>query len=94
MNSERWRCLWMNRNPWCGGLDETYARRQTTTTSLGKAKSKWSPNHQQIQFSDDRLQREGDDDELDVGEREIFAHHPRAAEHRLEHLSPRQIVKS
>ena len=23
MNSERWRCLWMNRTPWCGGgLDE------------------------------------------------------------------------
>ena len=22
MNSERWRCLWMNRTPWCGGIDE------------------------------------------------------------------------
>ena len=22
MNSERWRCLWMNKNPWCRGMDE------------------------------------------------------------------------
>ena len=22
INRERWRCLWMNRTPWCGGLDE------------------------------------------------------------------------